>query len=446
VYASIPARLPARIEDIALYTMAYLCDPLIQLVIDLDGPLDGARLRRSFRLLLDAEPVLGCVFVDRWIRPYWRRLDDQELDRAELVEERSGSGDERERLTQVFLSRSMAGDRGPRIAALWIRGDDGDRLVLKVHHQAADAGGTKEVAYRLAGIYRALRDDPGFLPRPRLGSRSLRQVYSSLSPRRLSQLLVRIAHDVRDAAVPRRHLLLPSGNELAGRPLHHAVHLEPATVRRLADNGLGATLNDVACAAFLRAVARVSEWNGRDTLRLWGTVDLRRYLPDRRADALCNLSGFMFARFGNDLGERFEDTLAIVKEVLDGIKGRAPGLGYPLTTWLAFAPFPLGVLRWMIPPARRHVLFGGAMPPVLTNMGLIDDDLLRFDGPTVEYAWLIVPTSHPAGFIAGLSGFRGGLTMTANHYESAVPGADIRALLQRVADELSPTEEPQDLA
>ncbi len=82
----IPQRIEAQTFDWAVYTLAILFQPDIQLVTDLDGPADPERLGRALRLLLDAEPVLGCRFVPAPHKPYWARLKDWELDEAELLE------------------------------------------------------------------------------------------------------------------------------------------------------------------------------------------------------------------------------------------------------------------------------------------------------------------------------------------------------------------------
>jgi NRPS condensation-like uncharacterized protein len=425
--ATIPPRLPARTEDVVLHMMGAMCVPQIQGVLHFAGPLDGPRLRRALRLLLDAEPVLGCRFVARWVRPYWQRLPEEALDAAELPRE---GGDQ-----ESFLAEPMLADSGPRIAALWLRAEDGDRVVLTVHHQAADAGGVKELLYRLAGIYRALGDDPEHRPAPRLGSRSLRQVYGPLLPALLPGLLLRMLRDLRTGLWPPRSFTLPMGANMEGLPAFGLLHLDPQRVSALRARVPGATINDLMGAAVLRALVKVGRWDRRRTLRLWGTVDLRRYLPEHRADGLCNLSGFMYQRVGAGLGERYEDTVALLKTVNDRVKGLWPGLGYPVGSWLNTALTPLGLLNLGLPLFRALALRG--MPPVLTNMGSIDDGELDFGEPKLDRAWLVVPTSHPPGLIMGLSGFRGGLTVSLGHFASALPRETAKALLEAVDGELS---------
>ncbi len=430
----IPSTLPARTEDYALHLMAKLSVPQIHAVLDFEGGLDGSRLERALRLLLDAEPVLGCRFVPRFLRGHWERLSPEELDHAARSRIEPAAAEERERHTATFLTEDMPADAGPRLAALWLRGDDGDRLVLKVHHQAADAGGTKELAYRLAAIYRTLAEDPDHRPEPRLGTRSLRQVYRPLMPGALLGLLRRMGQDLIDAGFPPAHLQLSMQRAMDDPPRFATLHLDAERVARIREHAPDATVNDLLLAAVFRALARVGKWNCRDALRIWGTVDLRRYLPGRRADGLCNLSGFMYVNLVRDLGEDYAATVRRVGAVVDRIKALWPGLGYPVGQWLSLGPMPLGLVdllsRLLSGPLLR------SMPPVLTNMGAIDVQALSFGSPALRHAHLVVPTSHPPGLIMGLSGFRGSITLSAGYVASALPTETIEALFAAVDAEL----------
>lgn len=45
-------------------------------VVTFDGHVDANRMVRAVRLTLDAEPILGCGFVERPRRLCWERRDD----------------------------------------------------------------------------------------------------------------------------------------------------------------------------------------------------------------------------------------------------------------------------------------------------------------------------------------------------------------------------------
>ena len=129
---SIPRRLPSRFIDEFIHITTPFFVPQIQLLVDVDGRLDPARLAGALRLCLDAEPVLGCRYVPRWIRPYWERLSAQALDGAELLREEHTGGDDRSTALERFLVEPLSGTDGPQLRALLVHDEAGDQLVLKV--------------------------------------------------------------------------------------------------------------------------------------------------------------------------------------------------------------------------------------------------------------------------------------------------------------------------
>ncbi len=69
-----PARYPALTLDRMLHLARHLHDGQSRYLITFSARLDTERIARAFELSLDAEPVLGCRFVDHPWRPYWERL------------------------------------------------------------------------------------------------------------------------------------------------------------------------------------------------------------------------------------------------------------------------------------------------------------------------------------------------------------------------------------
>lgn len=433
----LPVRLPVRMLDEGLLVLSAFFVEHIHLVADLGGPLDPTRLARAARLAMDAEPILGCRFVRRWLRPYWEQLPRERLEAFAVA---TAPGEERETATERFLGAPLDAEEGPQLALLHLPGAAGDRLVLKAQHRAMDAGGTKDLAARLAEAYRALGRDPGWRPTPSRGSRSLWQVYRRVLPWRLPAIVARHLRDAWRSAVPWQSLHLPTGAVGEGPPYFRVRHVEGARLAALdaLRRSLGATRNDLLFAAALRALVRLGGWNGRDALRLVGTVDLRRYLPDGRADGLCNLSGFLFPDLGRTLGADLAETTCRMKAELDGAKGRLPGLGFNLFARLTTGAWPSGLVTRVIPAVIGWQNRTGNRPPVLTNMGAIEPARLDF-GPEVgppRRAWMVVPACRPGAFGAGISGDGDRLTLSLGAFEPALPRATADAFLDLVDAEL----------
>ncbi len=424
---AIPPSLRGEITDEAHSVLARFFRPQIHLVLDLDGALEPDRLARALRLLLDAEPVLGCDYESRWWRSRWRRIDAAALDEADLLEVVEGG--DREELGQAFLGRAMPPLEGPQLRALLHRDGGGDRLLIKVHHRAADAGGVKELGYRLAAIYRALGDDPGHRPTPRLGDRSLWQAYHRVLPWRLPGLLRHALAELGPWTWPWHTLHFPTGRWDAAAPRTALTHLDAVTVGTMRDHGRprGATLNDLLLAAVVRVVARERGWDGRVPLRVVSTADLRRHLPDERTGGLCNLSGFILIHVGRELGERFGDTLGHVLRATARVKGPYLGLSWDLLG-LLLAMGPHGAGRALFARSIRMEIGSGHMPLLVTNMGPIDDALLDRFGPPLRHAFLVCPPIREGVYGLGVSGFRGTLTLST----AASPGTLPTATLERV--------------
>ncbi len=404
--------------------------PRIHLLVDFEGCLDRDRLAAALRLCLDAEPVLGCRFVPRWIRPYWARLPKDQLDSSQLLQ----SGQD----VDSFLAGDFDEKRGPQLRALLAPGEKGDRLVLKVNHQAADAGGVKELGYLLARLYRKQKDDPGYRPTPNLGSRSLFQVYRRFLPWRFFGLLGRSIRELWGNLRPYKSMPWPSGVQKAGTPVYVFKHFSKQRLeaaRSLASE-YNATQNDLMVTAMLRALVEHTGWSPETALRLAGTVDLRRYLPDRRGRAICNLSSFYFVNLGYELGTSFKETLARVKKQIDKLKADYFGLSFIFGSYLNSLPYPFALARILLRKFFHRIQLSGNMPPGMTNMGTIDDRLLDFGNPRVSTAMLATPASNPPMLVSGLTGFRDSLSFSIGFYESAVVRAKMEELFETVEREL----------
>ncbi len=81
---NIPDTTPATSQDCFNYSVRYVrfTNSTIQAVIHFRGKPDTVRLARAVKLSVDAEPVLGCKFIEREDRPFWQRLTGQTVFRS----------------------------------------------------------------------------------------------------------------------------------------------------------------------------------------------------------------------------------------------------------------------------------------------------------------------------------------------------------------------------
>jgi hypothetical protein len=138
----IPDIMPAFSHDSANYVGRYGMGSIkIQVVLKLDGRLDFVKLARAVRLSVDAEPVLGCRFVEA-NPPYFKRLQD--LDSVEFctMEET----DDSEGALLRYLERPFSMDNDLLVKVHLIRTGESDTLVVKLNHSCADGTGTKDLS------------------------------------------------------------------------------------------------------------------------------------------------------------------------------------------------------------------------------------------------------------------------------------------------------------
>lgn len=436
---AIPERLPAHYGDVGNHALRRLTMPLIHIRYRFDARIDADRLARALRLLADAEPVVGARLVPRFAFPHWRRFSSAELDAYPWVVTRD-AGDEAE--ADAIEHDYWIGDRdelaNPQIGAMIVRAPGGDRLVLKMGHVAADAGGSRELALRVAGIYSTLALDPRHVPPVNLGDRTIRQAYRGLGWRGLLQVLRRYYIEMRDSARPFRSVRLPRAGEGSGEATYRLLRLDERRVEAMRRAGapMRATLNDVLVAAALRALARMVPEPAPDAAyRLLGTVDLRRYLPGKRAGAPCNLSSFYWVNLGRDVGATLADTIRAVKAQVDHAKANHIGRPFLFGGYLSTIASPHGVYSRITKKALVWLWTSGNSPVALTNMGEFEP-APRFDGLAPAQAEMMVPRGDALVQVLGVSGYRGTLTVSCGFDAGALAPETVEAYLRAIDEEI----------
>ncbi len=404
-------RLPAQLFDRVSTYLDFVADMMIQLELEFAKQLDAARLEKAIALTLDAEPILSCRYVPHWRKGYWERLNIREKEIFQVTRERAEY--------ESFRCESVDYKNGPLLKACLLQTSAGDRLLLKVDHHVTDAGGVKEIAAIISGIYFRLADNPNYQPEPNLkGSRGAWQVLREIPWYAYLGANFRFARDNLKFLFPLRTHSLPIKNGPRAPlmfvhrflPVDHVAYLSEYGRKR------NATLNDIMIAAFVRALAAAGNWDRRSQLKLMTTIDLRRYLPSGRGEAVANLSQMNGCNIGTDPGHNFESTLARITFITRRQKAGWFGLDpliYSYLTCLPLVPDYFGKKSY-----QRMVQMGRKMrinPPALTNMGPIDPESVTFDTQPLN-ARLWPPPFYPPISGAGLSGYAGTLTLTTGVY------------------------------
>lgn len=368
--------------------LAAMGEMVIHVEMEFEHRLDTGRLARALDLVLDSEPVLGCRFVTAPLRVYWQRLPDTK--RSNFLEAYS-----REEY-EGFLRRFHDVQKGPQLkGCLWHDADAGrDRLLLKISHTAADAGGCKEAAEALAKIYNRLADDPDYLPEPNFsGSRGSWQVLRLIPKLAYPKIFLNYLHLQCKLLAFSKGFAFTRQGEYGGPPKYVIRHISAERVARIAEyrRELKATLNDMLMAAFFRAMTGMGNWDGKSRLQTLMTADLRQhYMPNGRAEGICSLSALEVVFPGGKLGHSFADT----------VKRMVFLIGQHKKNWLGLSDY-IGVMPIisLMPACWAISIFGRLLRlfmrrtgllNAMTNMGPISSEAVTFDKPATR-AWLTVP-------------------------------------------------------
>lgn len=395
-----------------------------------EGRLDESRLARALRLLLDAEPVLGCRFVAEGAPPHWERLED--LDERVAVPVRTSVDAPVDAAS--FVAAGVDLHAGPQVFAEVFRAPGGDTLAVKFNHVSVDGGAMKQTLYRLAEIYRRLGSDSGYVPeRDADAPRALASIARTATPReRLKAVRVRRHFPRTDWTVP------GLGGE--GEAVYIDDVVEPLAFRRLIEFGKmrGATVHDVLLAGYYRALyAALGPAPGSHT-PVSMSADLRAWLPSgiRMAPANLPTTWAVDVRLGESEG--FEATLARVVEQTRDFKDADVGrvrafeaqMGDRLVRLVG-----IGTVRRYWAVITRA--FEGTGYPSLTNLGVLDEDALGFGADTpVADARLFGPIGYPGGFILTVSTFRHRFQLSAGIDAGAMDAQLARGIVRTTAAEL----------
>jgi NRPS condensation-like uncharacterized protein len=434
--SDIPKRFPATGTDSAVAITRAVTKHRIGLRLAFEsGSLDPERLARAVRLSMDAQPILGCSFRTDESKAYWLRLpalDEASVFSVVQTADPDGAMDS-------FQADEIA-DEGPQAKAVLLRASGADHLGIKVSHVLADGQAAKQYAYLLADIYSRLGADPGYTPRPDLGHRPTgRDVWDRLSAEQRRE-----ARKAKSWANPT--WVMPAKGE-SGRGLtYRAASLGPEAFSAVKAHGRlrEATVNDMMLAAVFRACVEQFDPPVGTPLSLMCTADLRRYLPDPEHLPISNISISGSLDIERVDGESFDGTLRRVRERMvvwsKTCYGAAPaasaerlaGLGYRVTKALLSLTF-------------RTAGRSGKTYPWFTNIGIIDESRLSFDGHVPSSGHMYGPAAMGASIVPVVSTYRDTLTVCMGFCEQDCDVSLVDGVLQSVLDELEGALEPHSL-
>lgn len=412
----IPKRYRAEPGEVLFYSTYAYNDQLIRCKLRIDGQIDEKRMRRAARLALDAEPTTGCRMVLEKGQMVWERhadLDSMELSPVVEVE----SLEKGEEIALDFFLRQIDPMKDLVIQIFIVRSQT-DTICFKAHHSAADAGGLTEYMHLVFDIYNQLKTDPSWLPSINTeGSRSLMQVSKHMSLIDKLKSWRRIYRDYKIKTEPSNLLNIPvmhdglSDRTLITRTIDKELFQKINQYRREKK----VSFNDFMMAIFASTWFRMLDSKEDVPVQFVFTSNFRNhYLPSKKAEAVCNLSGTSRINIYPKSGVSFDMILDQVHEQIAAMKNDYMGVFFFPISKLSLPPFEKVVENRtnLFEKHIKHFQETGInnQPLGLTNIGIIDMGNSTPDHLKVLEAFFLPPTGC-VDMTFALSGFNGTVTL-----------------------------------
>ncbi len=432
-----PDVLPANGHDIYNYVARYgMGNFHSQAILTFDEMLDFDKLTKAVRLSLDAEPVLGCKFVEG-NPPYWKRMENIDKVNYCSFEEVEDVDD----AVQRFLESPLDMDKDSKIKVKLIRSASKDILGIKANHACCDGAGIKEYTQLLSDIYSKLElSEHEFIPTPsKRGRGDQDRLFESLGITDPDALWIPGSDiTIPTWAFPWMHDTPGATRIVTCRLLQDQVDV----INRYAKSK-GATINDLILTAYCRAMLKMGQPVYGVPMGINVTVDLRRYLPDKKTEAIRNLSGSSNIWLTMVENETFDDTLSRVAFLTNEMKKGYPGLQSAIglerlekisfKDTLAYYQATSKVGKNM---PSCPAFYGNRCVPALSNLGILSKQMIPFgDVKAIDY-YIVAPVISAPGLLLVAGTYNGIMTMGAGFFENTLLHDDVERLLNNMKEEL----------
>lgn len=424
----IPTQFPVVAQDSINYLFSkYFSNSQISCILKLNGRMNQTILKQAVRLSLDVSPILGCYFMKNENNPVWERCEDfDEIDFFSIIEIEDVDTE-----VQTFISASFDFANDCQVKVRVLRAES-DTICVKISHVCSDAGGLKQYLNLLISIYNQLARGQQYVVESTLSYSRGQDQFLSIPA--VGNIINELAENGNNITMPTVKFPCKLGKNKNQAFVLKKLYQVDAIVRYAHSNG--ATVNDVLLTAFSRALSQIAEIQNK-TISINWTVDLRRYLPNGKSEAICNLSAMQAIMITHDSQEPFEDTLSKLTLETKKLKSNNPGLKSAILLEMANKKMSFKDANLRFQQRRDQISKTQLCIPTFSNIGVITKDTMKFGLLEVGECDIVGPAAFSPDFCMVASTYNNILTVVVNFFQSTIPKEIVEQFIDIMCNELS---------
>lgn len=378
-------------------------DRMIHFKLCYDGEIDIATLKDVLTYMIENAPVLRSSFHTTPISPYWKRESYSVDDIVSVKETQDIDGDVARFFEQII---SYANNVQMKIG-VFVEGSS-TVLAILTNHMCMDGGDLKCFVSTLCANYNAYRDGRFEDIKIKRGARNYEQVYSKFTGEDLKK-----AKSLYKNIAKRKDKVAFAWSKPSKQDKNRIVTCEIGEEKFLlmkqTAKRLGVTLNDALLAITARSLREICGVQDGESMTVSCAIDLRRHIVEGGAN--CGFTNHI-AWLACPTTKKNESVNEDIKAVADIMNG------YKQDKFIGLYSLPLLKLGYTIFPhhlAEFAIKLGYDNPLLaISNMGLLGDEALRFDGTEITGGYISGATKYKPYFLMSATTLLNRLTLATS--------------------------------
>ncbi|MDE7373350.1 MAG: hypothetical protein K2N18_04725 [Clostridia bacterium] len=395
--------IKAEMWDRMQFLFRSFYDRMVHLKLYYDGKIDEDILKSTVVFMVERAPVLHSSFNTTATEPYWK---EEAYTADDIVS--FHTSDNAEKDSDEFLSEVIPYDNNVQIKIAVFEEGNKSILAVLVNHMCMDGGDFKYFIAKLCANYNGLKRKEYALMDMKSGSRSFEQVYSKFSGSDLKKargLYKNVSKSKDKVPFPWSEPTDLDKNRIVRRE----IDADRFNRMKAVAKSLGITVNDTVMVLAVRTLYELCELSDDSPLTVSCAIDLRRHIVEGGAlGGLANHTAWLACRTLSK-GKSVRDTVAaVVKAMRKHKRDKFMGLySLPLLK-LAYTVFPQDLAEFAIKLGYDNPLLA------VSNIGMLGDDKLVFDGTTLTGGFISGATKYKPYFLMSVTTLLGKMTFSTS--------------------------------